>query len=66
MKEATGEANMTVVTIILIAAIVAIATPLVKNMMDKTEDKACCMNNGGYWKGDSCVNNNGESVSTDC
>lgn len=66
MKEATGEANMTVVTIILIAAIVAIATPLVKNMMDKTEDKACCMNNGGYWKDDSCVNNDGESVSTDC
>jgi len=48
MKEATGEANMTVVTIILIAAIVAIATPLVTNMMKNTETKAECMNAGGY------------------
>lgn len=48
MKEATGEANMTVVTIILIAAIVAIATPLVKNMMENASSKAECMNQGGY------------------
>ena len=40
MKEATGEANMTVVTIILIAAIVAIATPLITNMMNSTKQKA--------------------------
>lgn len=66
MKEATGEANMTVVTIILIAAIVTIATPLVKNMMDKTKEKACCMNNGGYWKGTSCVDKDGNAVGTDC
>ena len=58
MKEASGELNMTVVTIILIAAIVTIATPLVKNMMDKTEDKACCMNNGGYWSNKTCQNTN--------
>lgn len=66
MKEATGEANMTVVTIILIAAIVAIATPIVNKMMEKTEDKACCMNNGGYWSGSNCVDSAGKSVSTDC
>ncbi len=48
MKEATGEANMTVVTIILIAAIVAIATPIVTSMMDNTKAKADCMNAGGY------------------
>lgn len=55
MKEATGEANMTVVTIILIAAIVAIATPLVTNMMKNTQAKAECMNSGGYCDGDTCV-----------
>lgn len=47
MKEATGEANMTVVTIILIALIVAVATPLVTNMMNTASSKATCMQNGG-------------------
>ena len=57
MKEATGEANMTVVTIILIAAIVAIATPLVTNMMKNTETKAKCMNEGGIWTNNNCKYN---------
>ena len=54
MKEATGEANMTVVTIILIAAIVAIATPIVTSMMNTTQEKADCMNGGGIWTNDTC------------
>lgn len=54
MKEATGEANMTVVTIILIAAIVAIATPIVTNMMNQTNAKANCMNGGGYCENGTC------------
>lgn len=54
MKEATGEANMTVVTIILIAAIVAIATPIVTNMMNNTKEKSECMNAGGIWTNSSC------------
>ena len=33
MKEAAGEANLTVVAIILIAVIVAVATPLISNLM---------------------------------
>lgn len=55
MKEATGEANMTVVTIILIAAIVAIATPIVTRMMNTTQAKSDCMNAGGYCSGTVCV-----------
>lgn len=58
MKEATGEANMTVVTIILIAAIVAIATPIVTGMMNTTKDKAECMNNGKCW--DTSTNSCGD------
>lgn len=54
MKEATGEANMTVVTIILIAAIVAIATPLISNMMTSSAEKACCQSSGGVWEGTKC------------
>ena len=56
MKEAAGEANMTVVTIILIAIIVAVATPIVNSMMTRTEQKACCMNDGGTWSGTACSN----------
>jgi len=58
MKEAAGEANMTVVTIILIGAIVAIATPIVNNMMKTTSSRANCMDGGGYWSGNSCVKPN--------
>ena len=46
MKEATGEANMTIVTVIIIAAVVAIATPLIINMMRTTDTKTQCFNNG--------------------
>jgi putative effector of murein hydrolase len=55
MKEAAGEANMTVVTIILISVIVAIATPLVNKMMNTTNERAECMNAGGYWENGECV-----------
>lgn len=55
MKEATGEANMTVVTIILIAVIVAVATPLINSMMNSTNEKATCMNNGGVWEDGQCT-----------
>ena len=54
MKEAAGEANMTVVTIILIGVVVAVATPIINNMMSNTEKKACCMNNGGIFKNGHC------------
>ena len=55
MKEAAGEANMTVVTIILIGVIVAVATPIVKTMMSNTQKQSCCMNNGGTWENGGCV-----------
>jgi len=55
MKEAAGEANMTVVTIILIGVIVAVATPLISSMMTNTENKANCMNGGGYCENGQCV-----------
>lgn len=54
MKEAAGEANMTVVTIILIGIIVAVATPLIRNMMNSTNAKATCMNEGGCWVNGAC------------
>ena len=49
MKEAAGEANMTVITIILIGVIAAVAIPLVNNAMTGVKDKAECNSQGGYW-----------------
>ena len=49
MKEAAGEANLTVVTIILIGVIAAIAIPLVNSAMSGVESKANCNGAGGYW-----------------
>ena len=54
MKGVVEEANMTVVAIILISVIVAIATPIVKNMMDNTQQRTECMNNGGCWVNGAC------------
>lgn len=54
MKEAAGEANMTVITIILIGVIAAIAIPLVNNAMSGVENKASCNAAGGYMDGTVC------------
>ena len=56
MKEAAGEANMTVVTIILIGIIVTVATPIINSMMSNTKNQAECMNDGGCWVGGECQN----------
>lgn len=54
MKEAAGEANMTVVTIIIIGVIAAVGTPIIKNMLDSTSEKTSCMNAGGAWVNGKC------------
>lgn len=55
MKEAAGEANMTVITIILIGVIAAIAIPLVNNAMKGVNEQACCNSAGGVWTGGECT-----------
>lgn len=54
MKEAAGEANMTVVTIILIGVIAAVATPIINSMLKSTSEKTECLNNGGAWVDGKC------------
>ena len=46
MKEASGEANLTVITIILIGVVVAVAIPLVNGLMSTSEGRACCTDGG--------------------
>ena len=48
MKEAAGEANLTVVAIILIAVVVAVATPLINSLMKNAKTKACRTDAGYY------------------
>ena len=55
MKEAAGEANLTVVAIILIASIAAIVTPIITSMMNTTKKRACCMDAGGTLSNNQCV-----------
>ncbi len=54
MKEAAGEANLTVIAIVLIAVVAAIATPLITNMMSTTGKKSCCTQAGGEWANGKC------------
>ena len=61
MKEASGEANLTVITIILIGVIVAVVTPLITTLMNTTKERTCCLNEGGTWDG-KCS----KQVSSEC
>lgn len=55
MKEVAGEANMTVITIILIGVIAAVAIPLVNTAMNNTKKSAACNASGGYMSKGTCV-----------
>lgn len=54
MKEAAGEANMTVITIVLIAIVLGVGTVIVKKLMDNTSTKTDCISQGGCMVGDTC------------
>jgi len=57
MKEAAGEANMTVVTIVLIAIVLGVGTLIVNNLMSSSSTKAACAEAGGMWVNGSCGTN---------
>ena len=56
MKEAAGEANLTVIAVILIGIVMAIAMPLITSMMNNVKERSECTNNGGRWTTDSSGN----------
>ena len=68
MKEASGEANITVLTILLIGIVALVATPLITNIMNSTKDRTCCTNAGGKWSGAKCQPQKGYDKDTyeDC
>lgn len=61
MKEAAGEANLTVVAVVLIGIVVAVATPIIKSLLDGVNQKACCTNAGYVWDGNKCYTDDTKS-----
>lgn len=55
MKEAAGEANMTVITIVLIAIVLGVGTIIVTNLMSSTAKKSACSEIGGELSGSVCT-----------
>ena len=64
MKEAAGEANMTVITIVLIGIVLLIGGVIVTSVMNGSKGSACCTSAGGTWKNGDCTN--GGQAFTDC
>lgn len=55
MKEAAGEANLTVIAIILIGVIAVVVTPVVNSLMKSSAKKSCCSSYGGTWENGQCM-----------
>ena len=54
MKEAAGEANMTVITIVLIAIVLGVGTLIVNNLMNSNTRSSACSAAGGTWETGTC------------
>jgi hypothetical protein len=54
MKEAAGEANLTVIAILLIGVVAAVVTPMVNSAMQSTAKQGCCTNAGYVWQNGKC------------
>lgn len=57
MKEAAGEANMTVITIVLIAIVLGIGTIIVTRVLNSSRNSSCCTSVGGTVENGNCVVN---------
>lgn len=55
MKEAMGEAYLTVITILLIGVIMSTFYFVIPNMLSSIQDKSCCISNNGTVQGNNCV-----------
>lgn len=62
MKSATGEANLTVITIILIAVMVPIIMFVVRRLMVTSAKKSCCNGAGGIWENSTCARPKGKDA----
>jgi len=65
MKEAAGEANMTVITIVLIAIVLGVGTLIVNSMMDNSKKSTECTSSGKVWYGGACYESSKCTLGTD-
>ena len=54
MKEAAGEANMTVITIVLIGLVAAAGAIFIPRLLGSLKARSCCTEYGGTWSGSKC------------
>ena len=54
MKEAAGEANMTVITIVLIGIVAAAGAILIPKMLNNSDSQADCSSKGNIWYNSAC------------
>lgn len=66
MKEAAGEANMTVITIVLIAIVLGVGTIIVTSVMKNTGKSTACQTAGGIWSGGVCYTDNSKKATLTC
>ena len=66
MKEAAGEANMTVITIVLIAIVLGVGTVLVNQLLTNTAKKSACSEAGGTLTGNVCNYTKGDGTTANC
>lgn len=55
MKEATGEANMTIITVVLIGVVAAVGAVLIPKLLKSTSERSECQMNGGVWENGQCT-----------
>ena len=55
MKEAAGEANVTVITIVLIGLVAAAGAVLIPRIITNIKVKSCCTEYGGTWQNGKCT-----------
>lgn len=65
MKEAAGEANMTVITIVLIGIVAAAGAIIIPKMLAGSESQSSCASKGNVWYGGSCYTPDKCSTSKD-
>ena len=54
MKEAAGEANITVITIVLIGVVAAAGSVLIPRLIKNMDARSCCQEQGGTMSGSTC------------
>ena len=55
MNRSAGEANITIIVIILIGIVAAVGTLLISKLADNTVYTSCCNEAGGIWKNGYCA-----------